>query len=272
VQPRRLLPPALALLAALGIVGISFVPAWLAHDRVVLGEGARRVSIVLSAWRSQSLPVLGTGVALALLAGLLVALRPWSRSAALLPATVAAAGAGLLVAGLAPVSQTGHASSVTLAPAWALFVAIGLALVVLAVAASSAEHSRRVAGGLVLLVLLGGLGGWGVRSVELGLTEGTGEHYRQGSYTRAAAGGQPTETLVLDATTFRVGDRWSGRYEGSGRVVSIFDDPACPDVRGSYHVDAAGTDGAITWERIIDTCAGGKRAEDLSAGVWQRDP
>ncbi len=107
--------------------------------------------------------------------------------------------------------------------------------------------------------------------MELNLAEGNGLHYHLGSYTRHATDGQPTETLTFGATTITVGDRWSGLYEGSGRVVSLTDDAACPDARGSYHVDEV-SGGGITWERIVDTCADGARAKDLTTGVWIPKP
>jgi hypothetical protein len=135
-------------------------------------------------------------------------------------------------------------------------------------AAVTAAPTRLVAAACAAMVIIVAIGGWGGRVVELNLTEGTGLHYSRGSYTRQATDGQPTETLTFGATTITVGNRWSGRYEGSGRVVSISDDPACPGVRGSYHVDAAGG-GDITWEKIVDTCANGARARDLTTGAWK---
>jgi hypothetical protein len=108
--------------------------------------------------------------------------------------------------------------------------------------------------------------------VGLNLAEGTGRHYADGSYTRAATAGQPTETLTIDGETFTVNDRWSGSFEGDGLVVALEDDPACPDVRGSYHLfGVSGTDD-LRFEAIVDTCAGGERDGDLSTGIWRRNP
>jgi hypothetical protein len=271
VHPRRTrIALIVVLLAGLAILGLSFVPAWLVHDRIVLGEGFRRVHVELSAWTSQSWPVLSAAVLLATLGSALAVARlvrmPHPGSGWVLVA--ACAGLGLAAAGAVPVSQSGHASSVMLTADWGLLVAIALAGAGVVGAAVAAAPTRLVAAACAALVVIIVVGGWGGRVVELNLTEGTGRHYSEGSYTRPATGDQPAETLTFGATTITVGVRWSGQYEGSGRVVSISDDPACPDVRGSYHVDAA-AGGGITWEMIVDTCANGARARDLTTGVWK---
>ncbi len=256
----------------LAIIVLSLFPAWLAHDRVLLGEGPRHVHTELGAWTSQSVPVLGAGVLLVVLAGILAATRLAGvrRVAPSWVFLAACAGSGLLAAGLPTISQSGHASGVSLSAGWALPAGVLLALLTAGSSLVANTRRRRLALiGLVLVVVLGA-GGWGARQLELNLAEGTGRHYSQGSYTRQAILGEPTETLTFTATTISVGDRWSGTYEGSGRVVSISGDPACPDVRASYHVDSAGN-GGITWEMIIDTCADGARAKDLTTGTWALD-
>ncbi len=273
MHPRRAaIGLGLAVISGLGTIGLSFVPAWLSHDRVLLGEGPRRVNTVLNAWSSQSAPILAAGVVLfamgaAIAAGRLAGMRGLRARWGFL---AVCAGLGLLVAGLGPVSQSGHATGVQLAPEWALLAAIGLAVAAAVGVATGGGISRgALAAGAALVVVLGAAG-WGGRQLELTLAEGTGRHYSAGSYTRQASNGEPTEILTFTDTTITVGDRWSGAYEGSGRVVSITGDPACPDVRGSYHVDAA-ADGGITWERIVDTCADGARSADLTTGVWARN-
>ena len=271
MHPRRaVIALIVASLAGLAVLGLSFVPAWLVHDRIVLGEGSRRVHIELAAWSSQSRPVL-TAAVLLLVLGSLLALARLIRVPRLGPGwglVATCGGLGLVAAGAVPVSQSGHASSVMLTAGWCLAAAIALAAAAVVGAAVAASPTRLAAAACVALVVIVAIGGWGGRVVELNLTEGTGLHYRLGSYTRTASDGQPTETLAFAATTITVGGRWSGRYEGSGRVVSISDDPACPGVRGSYHVDAA-AGGGITWEMIVDTCANGARARDLTTGVWE---
>ncbi len=149
-------------------------------------------------------------------------------------------------------------------------VGIGLAAVALAGTWLASPPSRRVLAVGVGAAVLVAAGTWGGRQLQLDLVEGNGQHFSEGSYTRAAGNGQPSETMTLQGGRFSVAERWSGAYEPSGRVVSLTGDPACPTARGSYHVDAA-PDGGIKWETIVDTCANGARAADLTTGIWQRD-
>jgi hypothetical protein len=170
------------------------------------------------------------------------------------------------------VSQQGLASGVTLTPGWALGIGVALAAIVAGGALSLAGLSgRMLAGSAAVGVLIAGAGVGG-RALGLNLGEGTGRHYSPGSYTRQATAGQPTERLTLTANTYQFGDRWSGTYDGTGLVVALTNDPACPAVRASYHVKRAGEGDDITWEKIIDTCRDGARAADLQAGVWVRQP
>jgi len=274
---RRLIGLIIATLAGLGMLALAFVPGWLDHYRILLGEGPRRVNVLLRAWDGVSVPVLAVAVVL-VAAGALGALvelvgrarGEWARPATawiVLPVAIGLAG---LVGSVPEISQQGHASGVTVTADWALGIGIGLAVVSLLALLLSAPLSRRIlAVGLVGVIVVAA-GTWGGRQLQLDLVEGNGEHFSEGSYTRTATAGQPTETLTLRGGHFTVGDRWSGSYEPSGRVVSLTGDPACPDARGSYHVDAA-PDGGITWERIVDTCANGARAADLTTGTWARD-
>ena len=271
--PRR---TALLLLVLLGaaMVGLSLVPGWLIHDRVVLGEGPRDLLAHFSAWQNQSLPVLGAAVVVEALvaAGALILLA--RRVSVSGPALLlgAAGGLGLILASAWPVSQEGHASSVAISAGWPLGVGIVMAAGMLAAALLAGPISRTglLAAGAVVVVAA--VGGAGVRQVGLNLAEGTGHHWSEGTYTRAAIDGAATEQLTLRSGRYSVGDRWSGTFEASGNVVILTGDPACPDARGSYHVQAAGSNGEIRWERIVDLCAGGERARDLQAGTWQRNP
>ncbi len=273
MYPRRVtLGLLLSIAAGLGVAALSLVPGWLEHTRQVLGEGSRWVLTVQGAWEREGLPVLGAGaVAMVLVAGAaaLAVARPRSIRVGWLVPLVAVA-VGLLVAGLPPVAQHGHSTGVTLSARWPLALAAGLGVAALAGVLLAARPSQIALVGVVTVVVAVTIGGWGGRFVQLHLIEGTGQFWSQGSYTRAATDGQPTETVSLRAGNVTVGDRWSGDYEPSGRVLSIVDDPACPDVRASYFVNAA-PGGGITWVMIIDTCENGARAADLTTGVWVRD-
>ncbi len=127
MQPRRTrIALIVALVTGLAVLGLSFVPAWLVHDRVVLGEGPRRIHTVLTAWTLQSSPILSAGVLL-LVAGSVLALAQLVRISHIGPGwglSATCVGLGLVAAGLAPVSQSGHASSVMLSADWALLIAV----------------------------------------------------------------------------------------------------------------------------------------------------
>ncbi|MEO8509990.1 MAG: hypothetical protein ABI534_01990 [Chloroflexota bacterium] len=258
--------------AGVAIFALSFVPAWIVHERVVTGEGYRDVFVELSAWRDVAVPVVTAAALLALvvgLAGAVRALRPER-----IPGWLLIVGSvlvlGLLVASMLPVWQVGHASRVTLTPGWALIVAIGLGVVMLAAAVAPARPSGRVAIASVLLVLLVVAGGSIGRVIGLNLDEGDGRFWEAGSYTRPATGEEPAETISLDGSTYRVGDRWAGAFEWSGWTVVFDNDPACPDSRGSYHAHPA-ADAGIYFVRIVDTCLDGERGRDLETGIWARD-
>ena len=267
-----------AALAGLALGLLAFVPGWLHHDRILLGEGPRRVYIVLSAWENVAVPFLAAGVVLVVVGS--VAPMVWIRRvpepdrwrAARWTAGALLAGLALMVGSVPPVSQAGHASQVSVWPSWAVGVGIGLALVSTAVVLAHARPSRRLLAVATGMLLVLGAGTWGARQLQLDLVEGNGQSFSEGSYTRAASGEEPTETMTLQGGRFSVGTRWSGTYEPSGRVVSLVGDPACPAARGSYHVDKAASGTGIRWTLIVDTCAGGERAADLTTGVWERAP
>lgn len=274
MQARAALPwRALAISAAgLGIVLLSLVPAWLLHVRRVGGEGLTSITVVWSAWEGRAWPLLPLGCALAAaMAALAVAslMRPTSvpRGALL---GIAIGCAGLLVGSLFPVTQTGFASSVRVTAQWGLAVAAAIAAVAVVLAAVPFRTNRRwiVVAAIVLVVFTGAT--YAGRALALNLAEGDGRHYSNGSYTRLATDGQPTESLVIRDGTYRVGERWSGTISGLGLVAVLTDDPACPDTRGAYRVFAAGGED-IRWQLIVDLCADGARARDLTTGTWGRE-
>ena len=186
------------------------------------------------------------------------------------PAQLAAvATLALLIASAIPIGQRGHASLVDIGPGPILLVAIGLATVSVAANLYVAPPSRGVLLALLTVGILAVPVGAASRLLALNLAEGDGRHYTDGSYTRVDP--PAAETLTLSDGSYQIGDAWSGRFEGSGLVVALTDDPACPDARGSYHVWAAGAGDAIRWETIIDTCADGARSAAL-VGTWARTP
>lgn len=259
-------------IAGLAIFALSFVPAWIFHDRVVTGEGHRDVFVNLSAWQAVAVPIVTAATVLALAVGLVAlarAARP-ERVPGWLLVVGAALVLGLLLASAVPVWQVGHASRVTLTPGWALIVAIGLGVVMVGAAVAPVRPPGRVAIGSVLLALLVVAGGSVGRSIGLNLREGDGRFWEAGSYTRPATGDEPAETISLDGSTYRIGDRWSGSFEWSGWTVVFDNDPACPDSRGSYHAHPA-ADAGIYFVRIVDTCLDGERGRDLETGIWARD-
>ena len=46
----------------LAVIGLSFVPGWIEHLRVVLGEGPRNYSTPLTAWQLEAIPVVAAAV------------------------------------------------------------------------------------------------------------------------------------------------------------------------------------------------------------------
>ena len=256
--------------AGLAIFGLSFVNAWITHDRELRGEGYRWVQHGLSAWRGPGMPVLTVAALTALgTAAWAIAL---SRRA--LPVWPLVGGAviviGLLASVAYPVSQDSHASSVDLS--WGILLPVGLLLAagMLAGSLAVAGRGRRLLGAVVVGVIVLAVAGSAARWAGLQAAEGTGRHWSEGSYTRPATDGEPEETLTIGDGTFSVGDRWSGTWDWSGWTVVITDDPACPEARGAYHAHDAG-DEALRFVKIVDVCRDGERGRDLETGVWARD-
>jgi len=264
----------LAAVAASGVIvfALSFVRAWVAHERELRGEGYRFVSFVADAWREPAAPLLTVAVVLALVVGVAAALALWrhlgvSRSLLLVgSATVLA----LMVASAVPIAQDGHASSVDVRMAVLMPVGIGLSLLMTIGAATVARPRRTGAAavaGAVILVVVGGVGG---RWWLLQASEGTGRHWSDGSYVRRATGGEPTERMTIAGDRVTIGDRWQGTWEWSGWTVVIDDDAACPDSRGTYHARGVNDDD-LRFVMVVDTCRDGARAADLQTGVWERE-
>jgi hypothetical protein len=259
--------------AGLAIFALSFVNAWIVHDREVRGEGYRFVQYYLSAWRGVGMPVLTLGVLTALGVGIgavlsvigRVRVPPWLL---LVGSSVAL---GLIVSAAWPVSRAGHASSVQLSVGLLLPIGIGLATLMVVAGVALTQPSISVAVAAVAIGLLALGGGAGGRWLGLQAAEGTGRHWSEGSYTRAATGGEPSETLTISGETVSIGERWGGSWEWSGWTVVIDNDPACPDSRGAYHAHGVG-DADLRFVKVVDTCEDGARAADLETGTWERVP
>lgn len=264
----------LLLVAACGaaIVALSFVDAWIVHDRELRGEGYRQVQHRVSAWRGVGMPVLTLGVAAAALtAAWAIGLLRRTSLAAWPLAVGAAATLGIVVAAAVPVGQDAHASSVDLSAGPLAPVGAVLAVAMVAGAVSALQPSRRLLGATTAAAVVALAGGAGARWLSLQLGEGQGRHWTEGSYTRSATGGEPTETLTIGDGTFTIGDRWRGSWEWSGWTVVMDNDPACPDSRGAYHAHGV-DDEDLRFVMVVDTCEDGARAADLETGIWERDP
>ena len=258
--------------AGIAIFALSFVNAWIVHDRELRGEGYRFVQYFLSAWRGVGMPVLTVAALVALAtAGWAVAIL--RRSA--LPAWPLMAGSvlvlGIMVAVAWPLSQDGHASSVDLSPGLLLPVGMVLGAVMFGGSMAVARPSRRDRLVLALVAVAVIVAGAGARHLGLQLAEGTGRHWSEGSYTRPATGDRPAATLTIGDGTFRVDDRWAGTWEWSGWTVIVDDDPACPGSRGTYHAHGEADEG-LRFVKVVDTCADGERAADFETGIWARVP
>lgn len=259
--------------AGVGIFALSFVNAWIIHDREVRGEGYRHAVYWLSAWRGVGMPVLTIGALAALGAGLAAVAELLGRFRAprFLLVLSSALALGLIASAALPVAQDGHASSVDLS--WGPLLPVGLVLAVaLVVAAGVVSRPGRGLVALAALVVVAGLAGGGAgRWVGLQAAEGSGRHWSEGSYTRQAIDGQPTETLTIADARVTIGERWAGSWEWSGWTVVIAGDPACPDARGTYHAHGVGQED-LRFVMVVDPCRDGERASDLQAGTWERDP
>lgn len=267
----------LAVLTATGaaVLALSFVRAWIAHDRILNGEGYREVLTTVNAWGSVAVPILSAGIVIAVTVALggLWSLRRHDARFDLLLAFGAALAFGLVAATLVPVSQAGQASRIDLSPGWAAVAGTAGVAVMVVAAIAMARPGRTQALGLVMVVVVVLPLAAGGRWLGLQEREGSNQAWSDGSYTRAASDGLPAMTLVIDDGTYRIGDRWSGRLEGLGRNLSFIDDPACPGARGTYHAhgDPRPLDPDLRFVKLIDTCGDGERARVLTTGIWLRD-
>jgi hypothetical protein len=264
-------PLVVPVLVAIGLLLLSLVPHWIVHHRELTGEGYRTVLTELSAWHGPLLPA-AIGVAIAALAGGIAAARlAGDRRIPVGAVLVTELGAlGVFAAFAWPVAYARNAVSLSLSPGWATWLAIALTAVG-AVAAGIAVRWRprrlAIAVGLAMLLAVAMVGG---RTLGLRLATGTGEHHQEGAYTRAATAEEPAETLTIEDGRYTIGSRWSGAFVVAGPLVSLVDDPACPGVRGTYHLYAAGGED-VRFVKVIDTCQDGARARVLETGIWNRD-
>ena len=191
---------AIMAVAGIGIFALAFVDGWIVHQRELRGEGYRLVEVVLGVWEERGLPIVAIGTIVALLVGIGATLAWAGRTA--VPGPLLLVGAflslGILASGAFPVSQDSLASSVDLSIGWPLAVAIALSVImVLAGFLAFRPRSTILAAGAVIAVVAFAAGSGG-RWYGLHLAEGDGRHWSDGSYTRTALGGQPTETLTFD--------------------------------------------------------------------------
>jgi hypothetical protein len=265
---------ALAIVAVIGVAifALSFVNGWIVHDRELRGEGYRHSEILLSAWRSVAMPVLGLGV-LVLLA---TAIGATTRLAGL--ATVpgwllgggAVAGLALIASSLAPIGWDGDTMSIDLRPAVLTWAGIGLAAIMVAGIAVAFPPTRRgwvILGALGAVLLVAGVGG---RQLVLTVAGPSNQNWSDGTYVLDAGG--DAVTLVIEDGRYRIDDRWAGAWEGTaGWTIALDHDPTCPGSRGAYHAHAAGDDELdLRFVMIVDSCEEGARAELLESGIWER--
>ena len=179
---------ATVVIAGLAVIGLSFVPGWIEHLRVVMGEGPRNIGTPLSAWELESVPVVTGAV---LVDGLLVVvsiagfLRPAAVRGWWVP-VLALAAIGLLAGSAWPVGQSGHASSVTLTAGWPLGLAIMLNVVILLASLRPLAPQPALLGASALALVIVAGGAMAGRTLQLNLVEGNGRHWTDGSYTRQA--------------------------------------------------------------------------------------
>ncbi len=265
----------LVALAAACLVALSFVDGWIVHDRELRGEGYRQVQVQLDAWQAPAFPVLAAGIVGAAIGGAAALLGLW-RSGPRWPRLALGGGVVALaatIAGAVPVSYDGRISSVDLSIGWVSGAGLVLGAVMVAAAGMAARPSRAVLLGMMLAGVVALVAAGGGRWLTLQQREQVGQHWSQGTYLRAGTDGQPEATLKIGDGTFRIDDRWSGRWAGTGLTVEIDDDPACPGVHGAYHVHDEGASGEdLRFVALLDRCGDGARQDELEAGTWVRQP
>jgi hypothetical protein len=262
-------------LSGLAIAALSLVDAWIVHDREVRGEGYRDVLTTLSPWESVAVPVLTLGIVIgvATAAAALLQLRQRDGLPTWILPVASVLTLSLVASTLVPIGQDGHASSIDLTAGWAGLVGIALAatMVVTAVWLVRPRRThvvRLVATGVIVLGVA-----VGARWIGLQVTAGSNEAWSDGSYTRAASDGQPAEVLTIGGDRFEIGDRWSGSWESLGWTIVLSEDPACPDIRGTYHLHGhpEALDEDLRFVMVVDPCRDGERGADLETGIWERN-
>jgi hypothetical protein len=262
-------------IAGVAIFALSFVSGWIVHDREIRGEGFRHSETLLNAWRSIAIPVLTLAAIISAgtaAAALTILLRP-----GILPSWILAAGSvavvALVASSLVPLSWDGFTTSIDLRPGLLTAVGLILALAMLVAAWRAAEIGRGAVVPFVIAGLVVGGAAVGGRSAILVVGGPSNQNWDDGTYVRAGDD-LPPLTLTIEAGAYRIDDRWSGRWEGSGGwTIAIDGDPACPDARGAYHAHGEGEDQMdLRFVKIVDTCRDGERAADLESGIWVRQP
>lgn len=260
----------LVAVTGVAIFALSFVNAWIVHDRELRGEGYRHAQYFLSAWRGVGVPVLTMAAfaALGTAAWAVVVMRREGMPA--WPLVIGSAlVVGLVCSAAWPVSQDSLASSVDLSFGPLLPIGVALAVAMIVGSLAAARSSRRLLLAMAAIGLVALVGGAGVRWLGLQLAEGTGEHWSEGEYVRPAVDGEPEEVLSIGDGTFTIGDRWSGTWESSSWTVVLDNDPACPESRGTYHAHGVDEED-LRFVKVVDTCEDGARAATLETGIWER--
>ena len=257
-------------LVAVGLLALSVIPRWIVHHRELTGEGYRTVLTELSAWHGPLLPA-AIGVGLAVSVG---RSRP----------------GGWPAIGGCPSARcrrrTGRARSPgCVRMAGRVRPQRGEPVTDAGLGGVARDRARR--GGRPRRRPHGPLApgearhrDWAGRAAgrrhgrrphaEPAARDGHGGAHQEGSYSRVATDGAPAEDADDQDGRYTIGSRWSGTFIVAGPLVSLVDDPACPDVRGTYHLYAAGGQD-VHFVKVIDTCQDGARARVLETGTWARD-
>ena len=262
-------------IAGAAILALSFGNGWIVHDREVRGEGFRHSEILLSAWRSVAIPVLSLAAIFAAataVGAVIILARPEALPRWLLVAGAVAVVA-LVASSLVPLSWDGFTTSIDLRPGVLTAVGLILAIVMLVGACVAAGIGRGAAATLAIAGLVVAGAAVGGRWAVLTVTGPSNQAWQDGTYVRLGSD-LPPLTLTIEDGAYRIDDRWSGAWEGSGGwTIALDDDPACPESRGAYHAHGEGDDEKdLRFVKIVDTCRQSERASDLETGIWVRQP
>jgi hypothetical protein len=263
----------LVAVAGAALFALSFVNAWIVHDRELRGEGYRFVQVTLSAWRSAGMPVLTVGAVAALLVAVGAAASVRVPRLPRWPLLAGSVAVLAIVASVAvPIGQRGQASDVDLSPGLLVVPGLVLAAAMVLGALQAVSPSRRATVGLGAMGIAVLALAIGVRWAALHWGEGDNRFWEGGSYTLAPEDGEPV-TITFEEDAYRIGEDYAGSLDWSGWTVVLHDDRACPDARGTYHARSAGeSEAAIRFVKVVDTCRDGDRAAILERGTWERNP